>query len=151
MVIGILIALNINNWNDNIKTKQFEYDLLVELHKSLKEDIPRVKSNITENIKGKTSCQIILDHFKTNAPYHDSLNFHFARANVWWKIDLRCRRNAYENAKNHGLHFIVNDTNRVLLTYLFAEGLPSLETLDTRQQDYHYNTRPIQHRHHRRQ
>ena len=38
------------------------------------------------------------------------------------------------------MDYIVNDTNRVLLTYLFEEGLPWLETLDTRQQDYHYNT-----------
>ena len=39
VVIGILIALSINNWNERKKAKQFENTLFVELQKSIKNDI----------------------------------------------------------------------------------------------------------------
>ena len=36
VVIGILIALSINNWNEDRKLKQFEYKILKDIVKPLK-------------------------------------------------------------------------------------------------------------------
>lgn len=39
VMIGILLALQINNWNEESKEKQFEKALLLELKENLQNDI----------------------------------------------------------------------------------------------------------------
>ena len=49
VVIGILIALQINNWNENKKKEQYELSLLKEMKKNLKADIRDIEINIKFN------------------------------------------------------------------------------------------------------
>lgn len=46
VVIGILIALGINNWNEIRKEKNIENKILVEISKGLKQDLIDIKDNI---------------------------------------------------------------------------------------------------------
>ena len=39
VVIGILIALQINNWNENKKERKYEVKMLTEIEKALESDI----------------------------------------------------------------------------------------------------------------
>ena len=39
VVIGILIASQINNWNENNKAKIYEKNVLKEIHKTLNDDL----------------------------------------------------------------------------------------------------------------
>ena len=62
VVIGILIALSLNNWNENFNRNKLELEAL----KNLKEDFDfnlaelyRIDSMNTKNIK---SCVVILNH-----------------------------------------------------------------------------------------
>lgn len=51
VVIGILIALSINNWNENRKAKAQEISSMKEIIENLKYDILRCHSNTENNIK----------------------------------------------------------------------------------------------------
>ena len=82
VVIGILIALQINNWNEYKKKEQYELSLLKEMKKNLKADIRDIEINIKFNERSIKSTNIILRSFKNNIPYNDSLNKHYGMFQV---------------------------------------------------------------------
>jgi hypothetical protein len=66
VVIGILIALQINNWNENRKNNSIEKDTLISLKSDLESALEQLNDKITQNIDYKTRDSILLDviHFK---------------------------------------------------------------------------------------
>ncbi|PWI30228.1 hypothetical protein DI383_07130 [Flavobacteriaceae bacterium LYZ1037] len=113
VVIGILIALQINNWNEKTKLKTEEIKLLTELKSALISDKEDIKSNIGEHASTANSISILLEHLSNQLPYNDSLDFHFANA-------LNTTRFAhtsspYETLKIKGPDLIENDSLRVML------------------------------------
>ena len=137
VVIGILIALQINNWNESRKANKFENDLLAELRQSIIYDYSEIERALGGNQKSKSSCQTILAHFDQKLPYHDSLDFHFWKANHWWQLNLR--HTAFENTKSNGLHFIQDDSLRMLLTRVYENDVKWWDDTDRRLAQYHYN------------
>jgi len=135
VVIGILIALQINNLNEERKVNIFEKKLLEDL-------FPFVESNMWQlgrSIKGSEnyikSAEIILTHLENNLPYHDSLDYHFSRAITWMQPTIK--NTAYETLKTYGMNTIKNDSLRIKLG-LYERGW--LEIFNSRQHDYHYST-----------
>ena len=55
VVIGILIALQINNWNEDQKSRKDERYVLTEVLKNLEEDAILVKEIIAQREKAKTA------------------------------------------------------------------------------------------------
>ena len=138
MVIGILIALQINNWNESKKAEKFEHKLLSELIETLKGDYSKIEEVVLWNKRDQASSKIILEHLDKNLPFHDSLLMHFRRANNWSKLMLA--KSAFDNAKSYGLHFIKDDATRRLLTTVYEYQIVWSETNDERQTLYYYNT-----------
>ncbi|WP_445386464.1 DUF6090 family protein [Robiginitalea sp. IMCC44478] len=138
VVIGILIALQINNWNESKKAEKFEHKLLSELIETLQGDYSKIEEVILWNKRDQASCKIILEHLDNNLPLHDSLLMHFRRANNWSKLMLA--KSAFDNAKSYGLHFIKEDETRRLLTTVYEYQIVWSETNDERQTLYYYNT-----------
>jgi len=142
VTIGILGAFTLNNWNENRKSKEFEQKLKLELYNSIQSDLPNLERGIQETEKKRQSAQIILDYFDEDMEYHDSLRFHFSSAIGWWNIDLKSA--AYETAKTYGLHFLDDDTTRILLADVYERHLPFIHKLEQRQQDYsNFNVTPV--------
>ncbi len=137
VVIGILIALSINNWNQEGKAHKFENKLLTELRQTIIYDYSSIERILEGNQVSKISCQTILTHFENKLPYHDSLNQHFWKANWWWQLNLR--HTAFENAKSYGLHFIKDDSLRSLLTHVYENNVEYMDDQDGRFALYQYN------------
>lgn len=113
VVIGILLALQINNWNERNKMKGEEIKLLKETRSALMSDREDILSNIAEHLSASNSCAILINQISNNLPYHDSLDLHFANA-------LNTTRFAhtsspYETLKMRGPDLIENDSLRVML------------------------------------
>ncbi len=138
VVIGILIALQINNWNQKRLSDKFEKKLLVELRKTIVDDYDLLGMSIEGNLQSARSCEIILSHFDQDLPYHDSLSLHFENSNHWWTMLIR--KNAYDNAKAYGLEFMKDDSTRTMLSGLYEQVQLFGQTMDERQSLYHYNT-----------
>ena len=64
VVIGILIALSINNWNENQKAKGTELYVLAEILNNLKEDALLIKGIIAKREEANTSAKNMLVYLK---------------------------------------------------------------------------------------
>ncbi len=135
VVIGILIALSINNKNEARKVKQFEYGILQDIVTSMKENFYQLDLCLSANKKAILSADLILKHLEENLPYNDSLDFHFSRALNWCSPVLN--NAGYESLKTYGTNLITNDTIRENLG-IYDVGL--VETLARRQEEYFFNT-----------
>ena len=110
VVIGILIALSINNWNERKKAKQFENTLFVELQKSIKNDILQLNDVIDRNRDLIASAKIVLKSLETEPVLNDSVSHHLDRAFSVWKFNIKS--SAYDNLKEYGMQHIKNDEVR---------------------------------------
>ncbi|MCJ7466568.1 MAG: DUF6090 family protein [Maribacter sp.] len=113
VVIGILIALTINNWNEKRKLKGEEIKLLKEMKSALISDKEDIISNIEEHLSAARSCAIILECIVNKLPYNDSLDFHFANSLNTTRFSHTS--GSYETLKIKGPDLIENDSLRILL------------------------------------
>ena len=135
VVIGILIALSINNWNEAKKTKQFEFKILKDINTSMEGNFFQLEMCIKSNQKSIKSAEIILKFLDKNLAYHDSLNVHFSKSLEWCTPSFQ--NSGYESLKSYGLNLITNDSIRKELV-IYEAGW--METLAQRQEDYFFNT-----------
>lgn len=136
VVIGILIALSINNWNENQKQQHFANKLLLDIKTSLINNYVQLNFVIEYNEEGIASAEIILNHLNNNLAYHDSLDLHFSKA-IQYSTPI-IRNAGYESLKNHGLNIVQNDTLLKALDTAYNQGW--LETLVFRQENYFFST-----------
>ena len=78
VVIGILIALSINNWNEGLKIKSQERDVLLQMKRNLEADIIQETYPNTVLENAMNSTDIVLDYLEQRKPYTDSLDYNFA-------------------------------------------------------------------------
>lgn len=137
VMIGILLAIQVENWNENRQERTLEINLLNALQQTIKEDIQSIKKRIKTNESAKDACQIVLNHFEKQLPYCDTLVMHFSKIESGWLTFLKT--NAFENAKRYGLNFIQNDSTRLMLTDLYVEQLDWVAKVQHRRDLYYYH------------
>ena len=112
VVIGILIALSINNWNESRKNSAFEEEILTQIQANLTKDklsLVEISSNFKKAIN---SSNKILESTWSNQD-KDSLQY--------WLADIiqfdrfQPLTNAYEVLKSKGLDLVKNKELRFLL------------------------------------
>ncbi len=80
VVIGILIALSINNWNEAQKTIGKEQILLDQLKQEFEDDLRQLNDKIAIRNRIITSCKVILNTLDEDLDIeNDSLIFHLQR------------------------------------------------------------------------
>jgi hypothetical protein len=135
VVIGILIALQINNWNEHRKTRKLEAQIYTEL----KSDLLQTRNDIKETIAKhkeifKSSQQLITDIYdkKPNSKsIYESLTSSSA------EFQIIPKTSAFENLKNSGLNTLSNDSLRSAITNLFQLDLTRLDDeLGMKQADF---------------
>jgi len=121
VVIGILIALQINNWNELQKVKKNEIKLLQTFEKSLKKDLVNIDWNIKEFQTVDNSINILISVFKEDLPYNDSLNFHFLNSTARWMPTIE--QEVYATMTASDLNIITNDSLKIEIVdyYSFAK------------------------------
>jgi hypothetical protein len=118
VVIGILIALQINNWNNSIQQGKLERKYLTELKTNLTFDLKDIQFNIDFNESKLTSNEITLRYLNKEINYADSLQFHFG--NLIFTTRTLPNNSTYENLKSRGLEIISNDSLRQQITKLYS-------------------------------
>ena len=136
VVIGILIALQINTWNENQRQKDFAKKLLFDIKISLVNNYVSLNFVIDYNEEGIASAKMLQNHLDSNLPYHDSLDIHFSKA-IQYSTPILTNA-GYESLKNYGLHFVQNDSLLKALDEVYNMGW--IETLVFRQENYFFNT-----------
>lgn len=77
MVIGILIALQINNWNEGRKNRIIERDILTEIAESLEINAKALNNSIDIGNRNIVNRQFYLDLVLEKPPYDESMQEHF--------------------------------------------------------------------------
>jgi hypothetical protein len=138
VVVGILIALQINNWNEQRKTAILEVEALKEIASDLQDDLLSLENDIALNLRGLKSASIILEALNSNQPFHDSLAIYFGNLN--FNTTYTLKTSGYDNLKNLGFQIIANDSIRKSITDLYASEYSFLKEREelSEQRTYEY-------------
>ena len=117
VVIGILIALSINNWNEQRKFKNREITMLIEIQASLNESLVEINHMIKRNGALKDDYVVLLNHMNQNLPYDKSLDSYFGLLDNW--ASPYFNYSAFETLKTLGGDIITNDSlkNKIIRMY----------------------------------
>jgi len=124
VVIGILIALQINNNSETKKARIFEQKMLFELKNALQNDIIFFK----EHLIGKRmqteqeASQFFENYFINGTIEKDSVNYYYSRLNKGLQITYN--KGPYEALKSTGIDKVKNDSLRNKIIDLYEFKLP---------------------------
>jgi len=130
VVIGILIALQINNWNEAQKSLKKEIQIYKELHSELDETLRDVKGDIGDlernfNETLKFRDMILKNQFKRDSVLQQAL---------YGTLDLEQptpKTSAFESLKSIGLDILSNDSLRQEITSLYQLSIPILKNSES--------------------
>ncbi len=131
VVLGILIALQINNWNQNRKSKIIETALLQDFRKGLEFDIKQMDSINVHYSRAKNAIKIILDHLEGDMPYSSELDSLFFETTLIFDSG-GMSVGAYETLKSGGLNLISNKQILDQIIIVFDEFNPWMLSWETR-------------------
>ncbi len=116
--LGILIALQVDNWNQRRQEKQLERILLTEMLTDLKADLDDIDFNTNAHIRFLHASQVALEFLNSELPWNDSLGAYFAMIMGASIFDINT--SAYESLKSIGIDLIRNDSLRQKITALYS-------------------------------
>lgn len=119
VVIGILIALSINNWNENRKLQREEVSLLQEVRSNLEVTLNNFRNDTLLNKQNIIQLRKIEQYIEEDLPYHTELDTAFGLFGQWqspYPITT-----AYTTLKTKGLDLISNKPlrNKIVNMYEF--------------------------------
>jgi hypothetical protein len=118
VVVGILLALQIENWNQDRQDRMLERTLLGEMRSNLQGDLNDVRYNLGAEQENIESTRIVMDYLTSDRPYHDSLDLHFARISEG--TIFVANTSAFESLESIGISLISNDSLRQRITFLYS-------------------------------
>jgi len=120
VMIGILLALQVNNWNEARKGQKFEQEILYLLDQNLESDSTllteeMVKSKLAIDLTNRLLAQI------SQKNYTDSLNFWMGKIISFERF--KSQSSAFEVLKSKGIENISDKKLQILLISYYDESL----------------------------
>ena len=126
VVIGILIALQINNWNESRKARILETDILKDIKKSLNGDIVnQLNPNIETILQDLKNINDIESAIKNKLLYNDSLNPKYR--SLMFSKAFKYEITAYKNLENEGIQIIKDPDIKNDIVRLYNMNYPELQ------------------------
>jgi Family of unknown function (DUF6090) len=108
VVIGILIALQINNSNEARKTRATELNFLNNIKEDLQLNLTALDEFIQTRNVAITSCEIVLDYFEAKKELDlDDFNYHSLNVMIWFPFHQN--DNTYQELLNSGQLSIISN------------------------------------------
>ncbi len=126
VVIGILIALSINNWNENRKLQNEEINLLSEVKSNLETTLQNFKIDTLYNYQTIVFYERINHYIESDLPYNTELDSAFAALSLW--STPYAQSIGYKTLEGKGLDIIKNKEIRNSIVNLYEVKLQSLFT-----------------------
>jgi hypothetical protein len=128
VVIGILIALQINNWNENRKENNIENKILAEISNGLRQDLIDIKDNMNAHRAGIKACEYFYDMFTNKQVHTDSIDYYYTYLTQGY-ISIQ-NKSGYESLKSRGLELIKDDSLRNNIIKLYEQDYPFIMKLE---------------------
>ena len=133
VVIGILIALSINNWNEQKKTNKKELSMLTEVKNALNanKEILKTRSDSFNILKHRG--KLLQEHLTNKLVYHDTLEsyLNIPQRNYSFRLSF----STYENLKSQGFDIISNEGLRLDIIKLYDEHFGLLKDQEDKMSD----------------
>lgn len=126
VVIGILIALQINNWNEQRKESKLEGDYYCKLLEDVQQDLAQVNYQITNTDKRLEASNNVLQMLQSENPRLDALMTETLNALSLITYTIKPNNAAFEDLKSSGNLNILKDNDiktRVIDYYSMLEGM----------------------------
>jgi len=123
VMIGILLALQINNWNEFRKQRLKEKEILSGLVENLELNIQTLKMDKLLLEQYNQSSRIVLSVLDNRLPFVDSLGKHFHIARLP-KTNLSLSQSGYEQYKNIGYDIILDNEAKQEIISFFESTFP---------------------------
>ena len=117
VVFGILIALQINTWNNEKDSRTLEVKIMKELRSNLKLDLVEIQEDIVIMSDINKASRFIRVYFKTNEQPSDSLYYYAALLRVTPHFDPN--KSGYGLLVSKGIGIISNDSLRNDISVLY--------------------------------
>jgi len=118
VVIGILIALQVNIYNEKRKKRIEEKDILITLKTGLNLSLMNNDATMRYMNRVPRACTILLNHLEKDLSYYDSLRFHFGNTILIYPTVLSSE--LIQNYNSNGISAITNKKLRVKLLTIIA-------------------------------
>lgn len=127
VVIGILIALQINTWNELRKTRVYELKMLKELKSTLEKDRRYFSSQIPRLTTKQNASNRLLFMVENKEENPDTLNKYFS--NLRFDILFQYNSGAYGSIKSGGIDKISDDSIRSKMADIYEFWIPRSEKI----------------------
>lgn len=117
VVIGILIALQINNWNEDQKLRATELRLLKEVHSNLESTLAEFKIDTAYNNQTIIYYKDILGYIENDLPYSASLDSAFAAIPLF--ASPFASTSGYKSIQQQGFDIIQNQELKLEMQNLY--------------------------------
>jgi hypothetical protein len=135
VVIGILIALQINNWNEANKTSKLETKILKELHSNLLMDLDEIHNDVTFMDSINKACTAIKNYFENYNTPNDSLFKTLSILRITPHFDPN--KSGYELLQSKGIEIISNDSLRNDISLLYERTYPYYKRYEEERLRFH--------------
>ena len=144
VVIGILIALQINNWNEKRKDSRAETNLLIGLQNEFKLNLEKIDSSVDTNQKNIDACFRITEMIRDNSLEKQTVKLDSLLGRLGVLASFDARRAVTDEIINSGkLDILKNDTLRVLVARWPAQLEEALEDIGFTVNNYNNNLMPF--------
>ena len=116
VMLGILLALQVNNWNEQRKKVQIEINTLIDIKSDIEENIQNLEVGRTQLEDISKNTQKVLEYYNQKTPYSSKMKEDFNNFYGLWDPDFTYA--AFENLKSQGVNLISNESLRKSLIKL---------------------------------
>lgn len=118
VMLGILLALEVDNWKETKKMIRAEKITLIGLHADLSQNLNKIQTNIRKDslriIGNQKIITLLKDSNSTYQRHYDTLFGKALEYDVFFS-----QRLTYESIDNNGIVVIRNDQHRTKIAYLY--------------------------------
>lgn len=109
VVTGILIALQINNWNEWRKDREQEKAVMEDISNNLIRNNEIIRNSLQMLNEFDQSTEIVLSTLRNRRPYSDTLNSHFFQSTRTGGLLFPLSSQGYESLKNAGFDILQSE------------------------------------------
>ena len=146
VMIGILLALQVNNWNETRKERAEEKEILTEISEALKSDVDNYRGMVKYLDHVDSAYFKILYHVDHDVPYDDTLSYCFrymTQGRTW-----NYNRSAFKGLETRGLDIIRDKRIKERVLYTYESWFPSFQaSIDNFHANIHEYSRPLIRKH----
>ncbi|PWN07326.1 hypothetical protein DDZ15_03395 [Rhodohalobacter mucosus] len=125
IVVGILLALYLDNINSEKQARETEIEMLEELRSNLVSNIDILNRTLRTESEYLHYNEMILDYLDDRKPYDETLDRAFAV--YFWTISTNPVTGGYEFLKSKGIDLITNDSLRNEISFIFENEFSILK------------------------